>query len=162
MVTATPIIPNIVVLTTPQSGQTPRCPRSSNPVAGTIADYADQVGFAADGVTVGAVAFGLLTVPTGAGPAGAGILAAGAKAVGMIANVVGGVANIVDGNYVTAGGNALAVFAGNGTGPLATSALTRSRMFGGFTTQGERVVAGVDSGTAFGVQASMKAGSRGR
>ncbi len=108
------------------------------------------------------MAFGLATAPTGAGPAGAGVVAVGAKAVGSIANVVGGVANLVDGNYVGAAGNALAVFAGNGAGHLATSALTRGRMFGTLTAQGERVVAGVNSGTGFGVQAGMKAGCRGR
>ncbi len=142
----------------PQSGQNPLCPAPSESRAGTIADFADKVGFAADGVTAGAVAVGLATAPTGAGPLGAGVVAGGAKVVGSIANVVGGVANIVDGNYVGAAGNALAVFAGNGAGHLASKALTRGRMFGTLTAQGERMVAGVNSGTSFGVQVGMKVG----
>jgi RHS repeat-associated protein len=146
----------------PQSGQTPLCPPESRSLAGTIADNADKLGFVMDGVTVGAVVWGLATAPTGAGPAAAGIVAFGSKAVGSTANVVGGIANVVDGNYVGAAGNAVAVFAGNTAGRAATSALKRGRMFGELTAQGERVVAGVNSGTAFGVQAGNKVACRGR
>lgn len=118
------------------------CPTKET-TASKIADGASNVGVFFDGVTVAAGVFGLATAPTGAGPAGAAIVATGGAIVSRGASAVSGIANLVDGNFINAGGDFVGVVAGTSAGIVSRHAIgnfiARGRKFGDLSASQNRV-----------------------